>query len=1039
MKRIGVAFFYDEQSIVDEYMFFLIDRLSKFTERHIFVSNSDLDDDTKRRLIDLGCEVIVRENRDFDVGAYKHAIEHIGYDRLGDYDELILYNHTFYGPIYPFEEMFTSMARTACDFWGITSHKEMVPNPFTNTGTLPRHINSHFIAIRKSMSATPEFSEYWLSMPEILTYIDSVLKHESRFTAHFESLGFVAAVYDDDVNYGTEYPCFMSVDEAVRRRCPILKRRIFFHDPTFHEQNAIDLPRALSIIRETSDYNEQLIWQNILRCSTLRTLNTTAALTSILPDMRVNTQLERRSTRRIAVCAHVYYDDMIDELLAWCEHIPAPYAFVATTDTREKARRIEARLSEVAEIDEVIVRVLEVNRGRDMSSLFVACRDIFTANRYDLVCRIHTKKSPQVAAARSNLFKRHMFENLLSSEGFVENVLDMFEEKPWLGLAVPPVVHISFPTMGGAWFSNKTRAIETAGKLGLKVKLDDHTPVAAYGTMFWFRPQALQKLFEYPWKWEEFNAEPDHSDGGLAHVLERLIAYAAQDAGYTTQQILCQRQAETNYAMLEFKHAQLASHMRWNFPWQNAMLAKWEASGYPIDPTVASSDSVYSGAYWNRQWSSESNGQTGGELNDPWLVNAYNEKRKQWRHERSSRRSILKIFKPISYSFTERDVRLVHKFLLEAGNTCVAGSHFEGIKRRIRHYLAFGWHQGEELFRLFDADYYMERYGSEVDVSPLVHYLRVGGNRGYDPHPLFDTAWVLAQLPSRGSRNPVLHFLKSPPEAAVSPHPFFDSRFYMACYPAVVPAHFNPVIHYLAHGAEENFAPHPLFDSSFYTGTNPGILKEGINPLIHYLTVGEQYSRDPHPLFDVDYYRDRNSAIMQEDSPLRDFILHGSDGSRQPHPLFEAAIYHHEYLKDAQPVINPLVHYLSEGSRKHYEPGGSFEAKFYANANPEVAESGMDPLRHYVLYGANERRPAHSLFDEKYYVRRYPEVTRLTITPYQHYLKYGAAEGRNPSADFDTKFYLSTYPEVAKTGVNPIAHYAVYGRRNGFKTRSEVD
>ncbi len=163
-----------------------------------------------------------------------------------------------------------------------------------------------------------------------------------------------------------------------------------------------------------------------------------------------------------------------------------------------------------------------------------------------------TRKVPAVAAGQANVFKRHMFENLLNSPGFTTNVLDMFHDKPWIGVAVPPLIHISYPTMGHVWFE-MTSGPELAEVLDLKVHFDPDTPVGAFGTMFWFRPKALRKLFQHPWQWADFNAEPHHVDGGLAHVLERLICYVAQDARYTTQQILSPHLASWNFAMLEYK------------------------------------------------------------------------------------------------------------------------------------------------------------------------------------------------------------------------------------------------------------------------------------------------------------------------------------------------------------------------------------------------------------------------------------------------------------------------------------------------------
>ena len=143
-----------------------------------------------------------------------------------------------------------------------------------------------------------------------------------------------------------------------------------------------------------------------------------------------------------------------------------------------------------------------------MSALFICFRDIFLTDEYEIVCRLHTKKTPQVDAARGQLFKLHMFENVLNSPGYVGNVIDMFLRHPTVGVATPPVVHISFPTLGHSWFVNKAKVAKLAADLGLKVQLDDHTPVAVYGTMFWFRPKALRPLFARKWKFSEFNAEP---------------------------------------------------------------------------------------------------------------------------------------------------------------------------------------------------------------------------------------------------------------------------------------------------------------------------------------------------------------------------------------------------------------------------------------------------------------------------------------------------------------------------------------------------
>ena len=104
--------------------------------------------------------------------------------------------------------------------------------------------------------------------------------------------------------------------------------------------------------------------------------------------------------------------------------------------------------------------------------------------------------------------------------------------------------------------------------------------------MFWFRPKALRKRFAHPWQWADFNAEPHHIDGGLAHVLERMICYVAQDAGYTTQQILSAHLAARNFAMREYKLQKLSAALpNADFTGQFYFLDHWRRLGYPTSTT----------------------------------------------------------------------------------------------------------------------------------------------------------------------------------------------------------------------------------------------------------------------------------------------------------------------------------------------------------------------------------------------------------------------------------------------------------------------
>ena len=416
MRRICLFSFCDEQNIVDDYVIFFLRQLREFVEAIIFISNGSLSKHSEIALRGVVSEVILRPDEGFDAMAYKEGLEKIDFDRAGRYDEVLMVNHACYGPVYPFSELFAEMEGRSCDFWGVTAHTEMTPNPLTGTGMLPYRLSGNFIAVRGNMLRSKTFRHYWDNLEARQSYEEAILSHEAVFTEYFTKLGYKCESYLDCEKYGTHYPAILDIDEMMIDRNPLFNRCAFFHDPRFLEHYAADLPRALRVLGETSDHDLSMIWRNIVRSAELRTLNTNAALTSVLPDVRIK-HGPTPDYGRIAVCVHVYYMEMLEEILSLTDTIPCTFDFIATTETGAKKAIIEETVTGRKNVGNVVVRLVEENRGRDMSALFITCRDLFLDDHYDLVCRLHTKKSPQVAPGRGNLFKRHLFENLLNSPG----------------------------------------------------------------------------------------------------------------------------------------------------------------------------------------------------------------------------------------------------------------------------------------------------------------------------------------------------------------------------------------------------------------------------------------------------------------------------------------------------------------------------------------------------------------------------------------------------------------------------------------------
>ena len=565
VRRAIFYLFYDSQGIVDDYVPHMLGSLRPHAEHIFVVSNSRLTPASRTKLESVADTVFVRENVGFDVWGYKQALEAFGREKLAEYDEIILMNYTVFGPVYPFSEMFDRVEALDVDFWGVTSHAKVDPNPYGTPGFpfLPEHIQSHWIAVRNRLFTSLEFEEYWDTMPMITSYAESIVNHESRFTQYFADKGFRFEVLYPVSDFPDDHPIFENFGLMLDARCPIVKRRIFFHEPTYLDRRAVIARRLIDRVEQETDYPAELIWQNVVRTVEPRTLHTNLSLLEILPDVEDGSSTP--GPVRLAVLAHLFYEDMVDEVMGFLSRIPVPYHLYVTTSTATRQAVIEESLA-AYDIERVEVRVTEQNRGRDMSSLFISFRDVLTSGEYDLMLRLHSKRSPQNDYNQGQLFKSHMFDNLLSSTAYVNGVLRLFQENPTLGMAFPPVVNIGFPTLGHSWFTNKPMAEVWAKKLGITTEFDRSTPIAPYGTMFWFRPEALRDFTDYPFKWADYPAEPGHNDGGLAHVQERLLAYAAMNAGFHVRSIMNASWAAINYTFLEYRMQRLSALLPEAYP-----------------------------------------------------------------------------------------------------------------------------------------------------------------------------------------------------------------------------------------------------------------------------------------------------------------------------------------------------------------------------------------------------------------------------------------------------------------------------------------
>ena len=596
MNRGLVYFHFDPHHQVRDYVVAALSSLRPHANHILLVSNSPISEVDRARLATCCDEILPRPNKGLDAGAYRAGLEHLGWERLADFDELILTNHTYYAPLRPWEEVLPRAANWGdISFWGMTEHAAMRPHPFLAQRELPRHLQSHWIAVRRRLLTDPAFREYWEQMPPVSSYRDSIQWHESRFTGHFAELGHTWEVAFPVDRYRSENPAIEEAPALLADGCPLLKRRALFHDPLHQDRQAV-VGGELLEAAVAAGYSEDLILSDVVHTAAARDLIVNAGLTEVvtgcIPGV-AGTGVEANSlAQRPAGCVVVHVPAgreaveraEADGLAQRLASLPAHWRVVVTSPERLDAadlERVTGRRPSQEDTQEdsahgegdVSFRLVCDLDPRGTIAFLTQCDDLWDPGRAaggdegddgdPLVLRITVGPPPGPGTRADDVAHRQVLDCLLDSPGYTAGLIDLFARHPGLGVAMPAAGHIGRAHAGPTWDGLAGAAKALSRRLGLSVELDPLAPVAPPGAMFMARPEALRTLSEGA---KELVRLTDQAAGGAeqsaerlrraraAEVLELLTVYAAMSSGFHPREVLTPVWAGRLYGALAYKH-----------------------------------------------------------------------------------------------------------------------------------------------------------------------------------------------------------------------------------------------------------------------------------------------------------------------------------------------------------------------------------------------------------------------------------------------------------------------------------------------------
>lgn len=559
-RRIAIYVVFDKDGILDGFRKYYLQELRKVTEHILVIVNGKLTPESRLQLESGLCDdILVRENTGLLTYGWIEGLNHIGWDKLLEYDELLMLNDSFFGPFFPLSEMFEAMEKTDADFYGpLKNFEDKGLTDFFGHKFKHGHIRGticYFYVIRSRLLHSNEFKKYWSEKPEIHNDYDTYFFNEIAFYDYVVDSGFKVDAYQTDKLKGV---LFDNLTHNMYRllsedRIPFARIRPFatdMMDQSTQFSYTRDPRLTLEYIDKHTDYDVNLIWDYILRTKSLTDIYNQLQLQYVVPK----NSLEKPYSydKPIAVILHVYYADVIDKLADYCLNFPPNTDFYLTAVTEETADLLKEAFDKRGLKYTIKVRP---NVGVAISSLWITYADVVTSGKYEYICYFHDKKSSYFAySILGEEFAHRCYDSLFGTPEVVKNAINLFEENSRLGVLGPPMVYHGdyFLTVERGKQGNTEELGKLVKKLDLKVPFrPDQLAPSAFGDMLWFRSDALKKAIGYGFKYDDFDIKYE-KDFTILHAIERIYGLAAQDAGYYYADIINSDTARTD--LINYKY-----------------------------------------------------------------------------------------------------------------------------------------------------------------------------------------------------------------------------------------------------------------------------------------------------------------------------------------------------------------------------------------------------------------------------------------------------------------------------------------------------
>ena len=236
---------------------------------------------------------------------------------------------------------------------------------------------------------------------------------------------------------------------------------------------------------------------------------------------------------RVAVILHLFYFDIWFEIRSYLDNINEDFDLYISLGEHLTFENVEQIHTDCPD---ACLYSLE-NCGRDIYPFLHIFEQIKSFN-YRCICKLHSKKSTHTDIG--DHWRKNIYNALLGSSEQISKILTHFKNNSLTGIISPKNYFIFLSDCLG--FDDEMAEKNKFYIDKFLKQLDavlEHNERFVTGSMFWFRPEALEQLLNLNISLKDYPVEMGQIDGTIMHGLERIISSCARVKGFKTLESDC--------------------------------------------------------------------------------------------------------------------------------------------------------------------------------------------------------------------------------------------------------------------------------------------------------------------------------------------------------------------------------------------------------------------------------------------------------------------------------------------------------------------